>query len=113
LEQDARCVIEETRFQGHYVTHDPCTYIKFVPGGRRLVVLVYVGDCAITGDPDTEIEELISSIKEGYSNKIGDLGELEWFLGMIIQRDRKKRILSIYHSRYIMEWAVPEGWRCV
>ena len=84
-------------------THDPCMYIKFMPGGRRLMVLGYVDDCAITGDSDVEIEELISSIKEEYNNKIDDLGELEWFLGMRIQRDRKKRVLSIDHSRYITD----------
>jgi hypothetical protein len=38
-------------------THDPCMYIKFMPGGRRLMVLGYVDDCAITGDSDVEIEE--------------------------------------------------------
>jgi hypothetical protein len=53
-------------------THDPCMYIKFMPGGRRLMVLGYVDDCAITGDPDVEIEELITSIKEEYNNKIDD-----------------------------------------
>jgi hypothetical protein len=84
-------------------THDPCLYVKFMPDGRRLFVLGYVDDCAITGDSDVEIEELISSLKKEYNDKIDDLGEMEWFLGMRVQRDRKNRILSIDHSRYITD----------
>jgi hypothetical protein len=49
-------------------------YVKFMPDGRHLMVLGYVDDCAITGDSDIEIEELISSLKEEYNGKIDDLG---------------------------------------
>jgi hypothetical protein len=62
-----------------------------------------VDDCTITGDSDIEIEELISSLKKEYNDKIDDLGEMEWFLGMRVQRDRKNHILSIDHSRYITD----------
>jgi hypothetical protein len=36
-------------------THDPCMYVKQMPDGRRLMVLGYVDDCAITGDSDVQL----------------------------------------------------------
>ena len=66
----------------------------------------------ITGDSDVEIEELTSSLKAEYNNKIDDLGEMERFLGMRVQRDRENHILSIDHSRYITDIGIsPICWR--
>jgi hypothetical protein len=89
-------------------TNDACFYIKRTKNGGRLIVLAYVDDICITGDSDAEIEDLIKSLSDEYrrpngSDGIEDRGVLEWFLGMRIRRDRKRRVLTVDHSQYITD----------
>jgi hypothetical protein len=43
------------------------------------------------------------------SEGIDDRGELEWFLGMRVKRDRKRRLLALGHSQYITDMLEKYG----
>ena len=68
-------------------------------GGKVLIVGCYVDDLVITGNCPKLIRDFKADI--GSRFKITDMGELKWILGMEVERDRKKRTLTLHQRKYI------------
>ena len=74
---------------------DPCLYIGGTDENPIFVVL-YVDDLLIVG---RDISEFKKAINAKYDMK--ELGELTYFLGLEIQRDRAARTLKISQGKYL------------
>ena len=72
-----------------------------------LVIAVATDDMAITGNSDQAVTRFKNEIKRVY--EITDLGNLRWFLGMEIKRDRAVCTISINQSAYIEGMATKFG----
>src|SRR5207302_1472558 len=87
----------------HYrpIPSDPCVYVKSTSEGRVIILALYVDDTAIAYHPkDEDIWEADqAALSKQY--QITDLGELKWFLGMEVQRDREKGIFTLSQCAYI------------
>lgn len=70
----------------------------YIHPADKVILVVYVDDLLIF----SECAEQIESVKEKMNSKfkMTDLGELEWFLGMRILRDRSKKLLWIDQEQY-------------
>jgi Reverse transcriptase (RNA-dependent DNA polymerase) len=78
------------------VPQEPCVMLK---GG--IVVFFYVDDiafCHRKGDEE-KVQEVIKGLKMEYQMNI--LGELKWFLGIRVLRDRSQRLLWLSQEAYI------------
>lgn len=62
-------------------------------------MLIYVDDIIITGDNSGSIEELVSNLNRTFALK--DLGELNFFLG--IQVNRKQNAILLSQTKYIQD----------
>jgi reverse transcriptase-like protein len=78
------------------VPQEPCVVIK---GG--IICFFFVDDIvfAFRKKDRDEVNHILSSLKKIFTMK--DLGELKWFLGMHIMRDRSKRRLWLSQLSYI------------
>jgi hypothetical protein len=65
---------------------------------RRLIVLVFVDDILCGGTPPA-CAWLLAKLKERF--ECNSLGELSWYLGMKVQRDRKRKTLTLTMTKYI------------
>jgi hypothetical protein len=63
---------------------------------RRVVVLVYVDDILIAAKEKAQIEKIKKGLMAKFDSR--DLGEAKLFLGMVISRDRNKRLLRLSHE---------------
>ena len=79
-------------------TADPCVYTR-IHGNQVLIIILYVDDLIIAGNNKKQINNFKTSISSKF--KMKDLGTLKWILGMEVQRDRAKRIISINQTAYI------------
>jgi transposase InsO family protein len=78
------------------VPQEPCVMLK---GG--VIIFFYVDDivfCHRKGDAETA-QEAIKELKKEYQMSI--LGELKWFLGIHVLRDRSKRLLWLSQEAYV------------
>jgi Reverse transcriptase (RNA-dependent DNA polymerase)/gag-polypeptide of LTR copia-type/Integrase core domain len=75
---------------------DPCVYINSTSG---IIVAVWVDDLIILGKDLNSIDKVKEGLRAEFEMK--DLGELQYFLGIQVQRDRSKRRLHINQSGYI------------
>ena len=64
-----------------------------------VILLIYVDDIIITGDNSGSIEELVSNLNRTFALK--DLGELNFFLG--IQVNRKQNAILLSQTKYIQD----------
>ena len=62
-----------------------------------VILLIYVDDIIITGDNSNNIEELVSYLNKAFALK--DLGELNFFLGIQVNRNQNSIMLS--QTKYI------------
>lgn len=85
-----------TNHDFHRSTQDYSLYINYE---KRILVLVYVDDLVLAA---AEVED-IGWIKACLSREfeMTDLGELQTFLGLEIQRDRSRRLLTLGQRKYI------------
>jgi hypothetical protein len=74
---------------------DPCVYINKMTG---IIIAMWVDDLIIFGKNITSIEDLKAQLNEEYEMK--DLGELKYFLGIQVHRDRERKIIHISQSGY-------------
>ena len=79
---------------------DSCLYVMRRKG-KLMILAVYVDDLLLLGDDPAAIRCMKTLL--GRHFKIKDLGEVKQILGVEIQRDRSKRLLSLSQSRYIRE----------
>ena len=77
---------------------EPCVYKK-TSGSAIVFLVLYVDDILLIGNDIP----MLQSVKIWLSNKFSmkDLGEASFILGIKIYRDRSKRMLGLYQSRYI------------
>ena len=65
----------------------------------KVIVAIWVDDLIIAGKDMKDINELKAQLKEEFEMK--DLGELKYFLGMQVYRDRERRQIHINQSGYV------------
>jgi hypothetical protein len=78
------------------VSGEPCLYHN-----KSLIVFFYVDDICVASTKENRME--LQSFKEALMNKyeMKDLGDLSWFLGIRIVRDRSQRKLWLCQDSYI------------
>ena len=74
---------------------DPCVYINKTTG---IIIAMWVDDLIIFGKDMPSINALKEQLNEEYEMK--DLGELKYFLGIQVHRDRERKIIHIGQSGY-------------
>ena len=83
--------------KGYYQTHsDHCVFVHPI---TKIIVAIWVDDIIIAGKTTEDINELKDQLNKAFEMK--DLGELKYFLGMQVYRDRMKRQIHINQSGYI------------
>ena len=80
---------------------DHCLYTKKLSDGSLMILILYVDDMLIAGKSMVAIESLKQALSETFAMK--NLGNAQHFLGMRINRDRKKRILELSQESYIQK----------
>ncbi|CAH9062481.1 unnamed protein product [Cuscuta epithymum] len=80
-------------------TADECVYIKKLPDGTFIALLLYVDDMLIVGKDAVKINQLKKELSKSFDMK--DLGPAQQILGMQITRDRKNRKLWLSQEKYI------------
>ena len=103
LKQAARCwneTLDKYLVDSGYTkcSADSCLYIKF-DGESFVIMAVYVDDII----PVSNDIELLQAEKRAICQQFEmvDNGEIEYFLGMFIKRDRESRTLSISQPNYV------------
>ena len=74
---------------------DPCVYIN---KETDVIIAMWVDDLIIFGKDMASINDLKAQLNEEYEMK--DLGELKYFLGIQVHRDRERKIIHISQSGY-------------
>ena len=74
---------------------DPCIYINKT---TDIIIAMWVDDLIIFGKDMASINDLKAQLNEEYEMK--DLGELKYFLGIQVHRDRERKIIHINQSGY-------------
>ena len=107
LKQSARCwnlMIDEYLKTSNYIQNkaDPCVYYRTEVVDRKeiiMIIAVYVDDTIICSNNIN----MLNAEKERLSSRfeMDDRGELHFILGMEVNRDRKKRILTIDQKLYL------------
>ena len=103
LKQSARCW--NVRLRDYLISvgykqivADPCIYVKCQDDNVSML-LVYVDDVLITSNSEKFLEHEKALLKKEF--EMSDQGEAHYILGMLIQRDRKNRKLSLSQCGYI------------
>lgn len=78
---------------------DHCLYLVRWEDGNFILILLFVDDLAMASNSREMLDGFKKSLMKKFEMK--DLGELSWFLGMRITRNRGKRSLGIDQSQYI------------
>jgi hypothetical protein len=81
---------------------DACLYIRKT--GGVLLVAVIVDDMIVATNSIKLFHDLRQGLEEDYG--ITDKGDLRWCLGILIQRERKSRIITLSQERYIQDMLV-------
>ena len=74
---------------------DPCVYINKT---TEIIVAMWVDDLIIFGKDMASINALKAQLNEEYEMK--DIGELKYFLGIQVHRDRERKIIHISQGCY-------------
>jgi hypothetical protein len=74
-------------------------YSLYIDDQQSLLIAVYVDDLVISAPDISRLEELKQQLKEKFDMK--DLGELEFFLGIAVMRDRRQRSIALSQERYL------------
>jgi len=75
---------------------DPCVYINKMTG---IIIAMWVDDIIIFGKDMTSVNDLKAQLNDEYEMK--DLGELKYFLGIQVHRDKERKIIHIGQPGYI------------
>ena len=86
-----------------HLRSDHCVFVKVIDR-QKVFVAVYVDDMLLFA----KTKEIIMVIKDLLRNKftVDDRGEVDFILGMKVERDRASRRIKIHHQRYIQELLV-------
>src|SRR5271154_6302317 len=74
---------------------DPCVYVNKEKG---IILAMWVDDLLIFGKDMDSVNDLKAQLSEEYEMK--DMGELEYFLGIQVHRDRERKIIHISQPGY-------------
>lgn len=74
---------------------DPCVFINETNG---VILAIYVDDSCLVGHLE-EIKKVKIQLSAEFEMK--DLGELEYFLGILVTRDRSKRTITLSQKPFI------------
>jgi hypothetical protein len=74
---------------------DPCVYVNKTTG---IIIAMWVDDLIIFGKNLSDVENLKTQLKAEYEMK--DLGELNYFLGLQVHRDKARKLIHINQSGY-------------
>lgn len=84
-------------------TADPCVYVKSVKQKEEkinfVIMAIYVDDMLWFSNNSEMLKKEKDMIAERF--KVDDLGEVKYVLGMVIERNRKTRTLSISQPKYL------------
>ncbi len=85
---------------------EPCIYID---PSHKVFILFYVDDVQVIYYKDDRAlaYKIIAGIKASY--ELRDMGDLEWFLGVRVIRDRAAKKLWLVHDSYIEKMATKFG----
>jgi hypothetical protein len=79
---------------------DPSVYIAQV-GDVKFFIVVYVDDLILVCNNQNKLFEVKEELNQKFEMK--DLGELHFFLGMEVERNRDERLLHINQIKYLKE----------
>jgi hypothetical protein len=74
---------------------DPCVYVNEETG---VIIAMWVDDLVIFGKNLKDVDDLKAKLKAEYEMK--DLGELNYFLGVQVHRDKAQKLIHINQSGY-------------
>jgi hypothetical protein len=77
---------------------EPCVYKK-VSGSTVVFLVLYVDGILLIRNDISMMEVIKSSLRKSFSMK--DLGEVAYILGIMIYRDRSKRLIGLSQDAYI------------
>ena len=77
---------------------EPCVY-KRVSGSKLMFLILYVDDILLVGNDIPMLESVKTSLRNSFSMK--DLGDTAYILGIMIYRDRSKRLIGLSQDMYI------------
>ena len=63
-------------------------------GADLLVVVIHVDDCTVGAARASQIDEFKKELKKHV--EITDLGNVNWLLGIQIQQDHKRKVISLW-----------------
>lgn len=92
-------ITEELEFRA--TISDPCLFFRRSKTGKVMLIFLFVDDFQISYHRDDAAEWSIEKEKLIRKFNTKDMGASKWILGMRIQRDRSKRILTLDHELYI------------
>ena len=79
---------------------EPCIYYKFY--GNKIIVLgIFVDDIVAAASSNKDIEEVKKFLSIFY--EINDEGELKFYTGIKVQRDRSKKVIYLSQPQYIKD----------
>ena len=82
------------------IDEDHCIYVK--KSNEKFVILsLYVDDSLLAENNLEYVKTVKSWLSKSFDMK--DMGEVDYILGVKIQRDRSKKILSLSQETYIMK----------
>ncbi len=77
---------------------DPSVYVAEV-GDVKFFIMVYVDDLILVCNNQKKLLQIKEELSQKFEMK--DLGELHFFLGMEVERNRDQRILRINQIKYL------------
>ena len=80
---------------------DPRIYVKFYPDGTRAYISVHVDDLGIAASNMKRINEIKSDLQKVYKLQFNT--DFNYYLGMLIWRDRPNRIIKVSQPGYIID----------
>ena len=91
----------------HQSVTDPCIFWRVVDG-KRQHVMVFVDDLLIAADTDALNQQFVAELQQRFTITVADSNEPR-YLGLEIQHDADKRILTVCQRSYIEEQAQRFG----
>lgn len=80
----------------------------FIHYTKQVIVIAYVDDMLVMGPRLKEVQKFKKDLSESY--EITDLGELKYFLGIRILRNRDQRTLTLLQDAYIKRVLETKGY---
>ena len=80
---------------------DPCIYYKIVDNNNMMFLVIYVDDIILFTNNMESKNYIKDELKKQF--KIKDLGDINYYIGIHVERDRKKGVIYLDQKKYIHE----------